>query len=80
MKDDKPYTEGEYEDDSLEYADGRYDDTAATENESRWGDGLVSLLLLGGAALFLFPEPSTSVLGILLVVAGVVLWAVNALR
>lgn len=42
--------------------------------EDRWESGLVSLLLVGGVVLVVFPEPATSLLGIVLVLAGVVAW------
>lgn len=40
-------------------------------------EGLIGLLLVVGVVLFLIPEPATSGLGILLVVAGVVLWILD---
>ncbi|WP_254534526.1 hypothetical protein [Halomarina litorea] len=43
------------------------------------GLGLVGLLLVIGIVLFLFPEPVTSGLGISLIVAAVVLWAIQEL-
>lgn len=39
--------------------------------------GLVGLLLVVGVVLFVFPEPATSGLGILLIATAVVLWLVQ---
>ncbi len=59
---------------------------ATTENEptdsseddgSWWDEGLISLLLVVGVVLFIFPEPATSALGILFVSAGVIAWLVD---
>lgn len=55
-------------DDEAVYADGR-------ESDDGWlGIGLAGTLLLTGVILFLFPEPATSMLGIGLIVAGLVVW------
>lgn len=35
------------------------------------------LLIVGGVVLFVLPEPMTSVLGALLVLAGIVVWLVG---
>lgn len=54
-----------------------YDDTAR-EGDGTWLDeGLITLLLVAGIVLFLFPEPATSGLGILLLLAGGTLWLVD---
>lgn len=58
-------------DDEAVYSDGREDD------DSWLGIGLASILLIVGALLFLFPEPGTSLLGIGLMVAGLVVWAIS---
>lgn len=42
--------------------------------DGRWEGGLVSLLLIAGVLLVVFPEPATSLLGIVLVVAGILAW------
>lgn len=42
-----------------------------------WDEGLVTLLIVGGAILFFFPEPATSGLGILMMGLGVLLWLVE---
>lgn len=45
------------------------------EEDGSWLDeGAISLLLLAGVALFVFPEPATSALGIVLISIGVVAW------
>lgn len=55
------------------------------ESESWFGRarakyGLGTLLAAAGVALFLFPEPATSAVGLLLIGAGVLLWIVGWLR
>lgn len=47
------------------------------DSESRWDEGLITLLIVGGAVLFLFPEPITSGLGLLLLSLGVIGWLVD---
>jgi drug/metabolite transporter (DMT)-like permease len=42
-------------------------------------EGLIGLLLVAGVVLFLFPEPSTSAFGILLIVTGLLGWAIDAI-
>jgi len=44
------------------------------ENDRFLDEGLIPLLVVGGLILFLFPEPVTSSLGIVLVGIGVGLW------
>lgn len=45
--------------------------------ESWWEGGLATLLLVAGVLLFLFPEPATSGLGVLLILAGAVVWLID---
>lgn len=46
--------------------------------EGTWLDeGLITLLLVAGVALFLFPEPGTSAVGLVLIGAGVLAWIVD---
>lgn len=56
----------------------------AEEDDTDWADyvdeGAITLLLVVGVALFLFPEPGTSALGMLLVAAGVGGWIVDVLN
>ena len=49
-------------------------------DDDGWAESAVPLLFIGGLALFFFPEPVTSAVGVLLMGAGVVLWAVSRLR
>jgi|GEM_PF-2863391 len=59
-------------DDEMVYAGGR-------ETDDSWlTRGLAWALLLAGFALFLFPEPATSMLGIGLITAGLVVWVLSA--
>lgn len=49
------------------------------ESDDGWLDeGIIGTILVVGVVLFLIPEPSTSALGILLIVIGVLGWAVDA--
>lgn len=48
------------------------------EGEGTWLDeGLISLVIVAGVILFLFPEPGTSALGIVLITAGVIAWVID---
>lgn len=48
------------------------------EDDSWLDEGLFTALVLVGAALFLFPEPSTSLLGVVLMIFGGIGWLVDA--
>lgn len=48
-------------------------------DESHWGEGIFSLLLIAGVILFIFPEPITSFVGILLLLTGAVGWLISKL-
>ncbi len=75
--DEDEYREG----DQRAVSDDRPDSEYAAygdESESSW-TGIALALVAVGAVLFLFPEPLTSSLGILLVVAGVGLAVVDLL-
>lgn len=68
--------------DEEEYGDEAYAErgpAAEREDDSWLDEGGISLLLVGGVILFLFPEPITSTIGILLIAAGVVMWMADAL-
>ncbi|WP_433634057.1 hypothetical protein [Halomicrococcus sp. NG-SE-24] len=41
------------------------------------GLGLVGLLLVAGGILFFFPEPATSGIGVMLIIAAVVIWVIQ---
>ncbi|RDI72602.1 DUF308 domain-containing protein [Halopelagius longus] len=41
------------------------------------GAGTAALLILAGVILFVFPEPVTSMAGVVLIVAGILLWGVE---
>ena len=42
-----------------------------------WDEGIITLLIVGGAVLFVFPEPITSGVGVLMMGAGLLLWLVD---
>jgi hypothetical protein len=50
-----------------------------TRDEDLVDDRLVGIVLVVGLALFLFPEPVTSAVGVLLLAVGVGAWVVDAL-
>lgn len=54
------------------------DETRTRSNGSWWDEGLIGLLLVVGAVLFLFPEPGTSAIGILLLIVGILAWIGDA--
>ena len=69
---------GEYEGTYDEEAyDGTTHDTE--DDDSWWEEGLAGTLILVGVVLFFFPEPATSVLGIVLLGVGVLAWIADAL-
>lgn len=55
-----------------------YETPATDRDDETWVDeGLISLLIIAGAVLLLFPEPTTSFVGVLLLLAGAVLWILD---
>lgn len=59
--------------------DERAADETYVESDDSWlGEGLIGFLLVVGVVLFLFPEPATSALGIILIIIGVVGWIIDA--
>lgn len=54
--------------------------TAGTEDDSWLDEGLITLLVVTGALLFLFPEPATSAVGIVLLGVGIIAWAVDIMQ
>lgn len=58
----------------------RGEDVRETDDADTWlGEGVATLLLAVGLALFLFPEPASSTLGILLMLGGLLIWLAEAL-
>ncbi len=73
---DRVRNEGGYEDPYDQSYRG--DEARTDDDEGTWLDeGLITLTLVAGVALFLFPEPATSGLGILLIGVAVVAWLVD---
>ncbi|WP_436910100.1 hypothetical protein [Halosimplex marinum] len=59
-------------------AEDRREDAATVDDEGGWWDeGLITLLVVVGAVLFVVPEPATTGLGVLLLGAAVVAWLVD---
>lgn len=73
----------EYEYAEDDYAEHPYEEEYSAEyeradEEGTWLDeGLITLTIVAGVVLFLFPEPATSGLGILLIAIGVVAWLID---
>lgn len=51
--------------------------TEESDDGSWLDEGLISLLLVAGVVLFLFPEPATSAIGIGLVTLGALAWIID---
>lgn len=66
-------------------ADGTVDATdddleTASGDDHRWLDeGIFTAIILVGAALFVFPEPATSMIGVGLMLFGITGWLVDGL-
>ena len=71
------------DEDEVDYDEGGYDPYGETEVDdeggfgSLWDESLITLLIVGGAILFFFPEPATSGLGVILMGLGVLAWLVD---
>lgn len=57
--------------------EGDVDRSSGNDDESWLDEGLITLLIVGGALLFLFPEPATSAVGIVLLGIGIIAWAAD---
>lgn len=55
------------------------DEAHAETDEDLWDEGLLSLLIVTGAILFVFPEPGTSIIGAVLLLIGAIGWLVDAM-
>lgn len=61
--------------------DGDGDAVRPTSDGDSWLDeGIITLLIISGALLFLFPEPATSAVGIVLLGVGIIAWAIDLTR
>ena len=84
-EDDRTYAEEVYEEDVYgddeAYGGGPHEDAYADKEDDGGflGESLALILFVVGIALFLFPEPATSTLGLILMGAGVLVWAADAL-
>ncbi|MFB6139792.1 MAG: hypothetical protein ABEJ26_05085 [Halosimplex sp.] len=58
---------------------GEYDPYPDAERDTGtwWDEGLITLLIVAGAILFVFPEPATSGLGVILLAVGILAWALD---
>jgi len=57
----------------------RMEDAESDDDDGWLGEGVITLALVAGLVLFLFPEPATSAVGIALVGLGVVAWVADRL-
>lgn len=78
MRDDR-YTETKHGVEEPGDPDARRYEREDDDDESWLDEGTIALLLVVGVALFLFPEPATSGIGVLLIAAGLGGWLVDAL-
>lgn len=53
-------------------------ESSRTDDDTWLDEGVYTLLILVGVALFLFPEPGTSMVGVLLMIAGGIGWVIDA--
>lgn len=77
---DETFLEGDVRDGDDERGYDPHGETGGEEGGgvTRFSDErLITLVIVVGAALFLFPEPATSGLGVLLLAIGVVAWLVD---
>lgn len=79
MRDDR-YTETKHGLEEPGDPDARRYEREETDDGSWLDEGTITLLLVAGVVLFVFPEPSTSAIGALLIAAGLGGWLVNALN
>lgn len=74
-----PITRGDTDADYVEDApEEGYVGDASDGDGSWWEEGLITVILVIGIVLFLLPEPTTSMLGMVLIVIGVVAWLIDA--
>ncbi|RDI70552.1 hypothetical protein [Halopelagius longus] len=57
--------------------EGHDDRPSGNDGDSWLDEGLITLLIVGGALLFLFPEPATSAVGIVLLGIGIIAWVAD---
>ncbi|MFC6825597.1 hypothetical protein [Halopelagius fulvigenes] len=60
-----------------QFAGGPDDRPSGGDDDSWLDEGLITLLIVSGALLFLFPEPATSAVGIVLLGIGIIAWAAD---
>jgi hypothetical protein len=71
------YTDHEHVDESA-YDQGREVETTDQQGGDGWWDaGLVGTLLVVGLAMFLFPEPASSGIGVALMLIGAAIWVLD---
>ncbi|WP_433632248.1 hypothetical protein [Halomicrococcus sp. NG-SE-24] len=71
-----PWSDVEDENDAYGESD-EFRPSEATDEGGRLGEGVVSVLLVVGVVLFLFPEPATSAIGMGLVALGLAMWLLD---
>lgn len=53
-------------------------DSTPAEDDTWMENGVITLLVVAGVVLFVFPEPVTSGLGIVLMAAGAIAWLIDS--
>lgn len=71
-----PWSDAEDENDAYGGSE-EFGPSEATDEDGRWNEGIVSVLLVVGVVLFLFPEPATSAIGMVLVALGLAMWLLD---
>ena len=59
--------------------EGEDGDTPGEDDDSWLDEGAYSLLIIAGVVLFFFPEPATSLVGVLLMLLGAAGWLADAM-
>lgn len=69
--------EGAYRGSEDRFEGDAADRPSGNDDESWLDEGLITLLIVAGALLFLFPEPATSAVGIVLLGVGLIAWVAD---
>lgn len=82
IDDDRDLSGGDRHDAGGPFLDeGGYDEGHDREDpgDTDWGGRLAAVLVVGGIALLLIPEPATSGAGSLMLIVGAFLWLIDAI-
>lgn len=56
----------------------QWEEDRSSDDDTWLDEGIYTLLIVVGVVLFLFPEPGTSMVGVLLMLAGGIGWVIDA--